>query len=163
MAKSGKNKAKGDDRGPVIENRRARYDYHITDTLETGVKLIGPEVKSVRDGKVSLAEGYVRVEDEPPELWMYSVNIAEYGPSGTMNDAPTRTRKLLAHRREIAKLARAVQVKGMTLIPLRMYFKGSFAKVLIGLAQGKTKGDKRRAIAERDVKREIARAISRRA
>ena len=157
MAKSGK--AKSD---PSIENRRARFDYHIESTLETGVILRGSEVKSVRMGKVSLAEGYVRVEERPPALYLHSVNIEEYGPAGPTQHAMARTRKLLAHRREIEKLYRQVQQKGMTIVPLRMYFKNGYAKVLIGLGRGKSKHDKRDAIAERESKRDIGRAMSKR-
>lgn len=178
---------------PTIENRKARFDYHITDTLETGMVLTGSEVKSIRDGKVSLAEGYVRVElglvngvprqagrgpkaapgkrpmqrirPVEPGLWLHSVNIAEYPPAGPAGSVgqhkPTRVRKLLAHRREIQKLARQVEVKGMTIVPLKIYFKNGRAKMLIGLAQGKTRSDKRQAIAKRDAQRDIQRAMSR--
>ena len=146
----------------TIENRRARFDYHITDTLECGIMLRGSEVKSVRDGKVSLAEGYVRVQENPPGLYLHSVNIDEYGPAGGKQHAMGRTRKLLAHGREIAKLARQVAQKGMTIVPLKLYFKNGYAKLLIGLGQGKSHGDKRRAIADREHRRDIARAMSRR-
>jgi SsrA-binding protein len=195
MAK-GKGKSQQDKgEGPTIENRKARFDYAILDTLETGMILTGSEVKSIRDGKMSLAEGYVRVElglvrgrptsagrgpkvgkeSRPtrrirpiePGLWLHSVNIAEYppaGPSGAVGQHnPTRTRKLLAHKREIAKLAREVSVKGMTLIPLKVYFKNGKAKLLVGLARGKSHEDKRETIAKRDAQRDIARAMSRRA
>lgn len=208
MAKAGKGKnTKADaanDR--VIENRKARFDYTILDTLETGMVLKGSEIKSIRDGKVSLAEGYVRVEYLPPPspsaarsgrgsatgstrasvlarsqgkaaaarrtrsdgpaLWLHSVNIAEYapaGPSGSVGQhAPTRTRKLLAHKREIIKLAREVQQKGVTLVPLKIYFKAGKAKLLVGLAKGKTNVDKRQSIAKRQVDRDIARAMTKR-
>jgi SsrA-binding protein len=146
----------------TIENRRARFDYHISDTLEAGIMLRGSEVKSVRDGKVSLAEGYVRVQENPPGLYLHSITIDEYGPAGPRQHAMSRTRKLLAHRREIEKLVRQVQQKGMTIVPLRMYFKNGFAKVLIGLGKGKSRHDKRDAIAERESKRDISRAMSRR-
>ena len=92
---------------PTIENRRARHDYEILETLECGIALLGSEVKSVRDGKVSLAEGYVRVQQTPPALFLHSVNIAEYGPAGPTAHQPTRTRTLLAHKREIDNLAGA--------------------------------------------------------
>lgn len=192
--KKDKSAAVGADHGPTIENRKARFDYHITDTLEAGIMLTGSEVKSVRGGKVSLAEGYVRVElgvvngrvkqtgrgpktnpgGRPthrvrlsePGLWLHAVNIAEYppaGPAGSVGQhAPTRTRKLLAHKREIAKFARQVEVKGMTIVPLKMYFKNGRAKLLIGLAQGKSHSDKRESIAKRDAQRDIQRAMSRR-
>ena len=196
MAKSKSNtKAGSGDR--VIENRKARHDYAILDTIEAGMVLKGSEIKSIREGKVSLAEGYVRVEFAPagltggkklsggvgggegraaakakasrsdgPALWLHSVNIAEYAPAGPTGSAaqhaPTRTRKLLAHKREIAKLAREVQQKGVTLIPLKIFFQNGKAKLLVGLAKGKTNVDKRESIAKREMKRDIDRAVSRR-
>jgi SsrA-binding protein len=147
---------------PTIENRRARHDYAISDTLEVGVMLHGTEVKSVREGKVSLAEGYVRVEETPPGLYLHAVTIDEYAPAGPRNHALSRTRKLLAHRKEILKLARQVQQKGMTLVPLKMYFKDGYAKLLIGLGQGRSSHDKRQAIAAKETKRDLQRAMSRR-
>ncbi len=149
-------------REPSIENRRARHDYFITDTLECGIRLTGSEVKSVRDGKVSLAEGFVRAVEEPVELVLHGVHIAEYPPAGkAAQHEPTRPRVLLAHKREIKKLARATQQKGLTLVPLKMYFSKGRAKVLIGLAQGKKQHDQRRAIAAKEAKRDISRAMSR--
>lgn len=189
MAKGGSSK-KGHGAGEherVIENRKARFDYAILDTLETGMVLKGSEIKSIREGKVSLAEGYVRAEflgtvkgsskpsstraaaarrSEGPALWLHSVNIAEYAPAGPTGSvgqhSPTRTRKLLAHKREIARLAREVQQKGVTLVPLKIYFKAGKAKLLVGLAKGKTGVDKRQTIAKRQVDRDIARAMSKR-
>lgn len=147
-----------------IENRRARFDYAIGETLECGMVLGGAEVKSVRSGKVSLQEGYVRAELKPePALWLHGVNIAEYGPAAGNPTSPTRTRKLLAHKREIAKLWKATQVKGNTLVPLKVYFKNGYAKCLIGVGTGRKKGDKREAIKERETRRDISRAMSRRA
>jgi len=160
MAKKGKHKPQEE---RVIENRKARHEYIITESLETGVMLAGSEVKSVRDGKVSLGEGYVRVEYKTLELFLHGVNIGEYAPAGAMQHHALRTRKLLAHKREIRKLAKATAVKGMTIIPLKMYFKNGFAKLLIGVAQGRTAHDKRQRIAEREDKRSIDRAMSRRA
>jgi SsrA-binding protein len=150
---------------PTIENRRARFDYSISDTLEVGIMLAGPEVKSVRSGKVSLAEGYVRVQENPPAMHLHAVSIDEYGPAagGPQRPAMTRTRKLLAHKREIAKLARQVDQKGMTIVPLKLYFKNGFAKLLIGLGKGRARHDKRAAIATRESKRDVDRAMSRRA
>jgi SsrA-binding protein len=149
---------------PRIENRRARFDYTISDTLETGIMLMGPEVKSIRQGKVSLAEGYVRVQDNPPALYLHSVNIDEYGPAkgGPRPQTMARTRKLLAHKREILKLARQVSQKGMTIVPLSLYFKDGYAKVLIGVGKGRARHDKRHAIADRESKRDVSRAMSRR-
>jgi SsrA-binding protein len=146
----------------VIENRKARHDYIISETLETGIVLAGSEVKAVRDGKVSLAEGYVRVEPERNALFLVGVNIGEYAPAGAHQHAAVRSRKLLAHRNEIHKLAKAVNVKGFTIVPLKLYFKDGFAKVLIGVAQGRASHDKRDRIAKRDAARDIARAMSRR-
>ena len=151
----------------VIENRRARFDYTIGETLECGLKLYGPEVKSVRAGQVSLQEGYVKAELEPLSLWLYGVNIAEYGPAGPVGgnnrqSAATRMRKLLAHKREIAKLWKAAQVKGFTLVPLKIYFKNGYAKCLVGVGEGRQKGDKRQAIKERESRRDIDRAMSKR-
>lgn len=147
---------------PSIENRKARFDYHISDTLECGIMLQGSEVKSVRDGKVSLAEGYVRAQENPPALYLHSVNIDEYAAAGANGHKMARTRKLLAHRREILKLVRAVDQKGFTIVPLKMYFKNGYAKVLVGLGEGKKAYDKRQAIAKRESDRSIQRAMSRR-
>lgn len=160
-----KKDAKADPR--TIENRKARFEYNILDTLEVGIALQGSEVKSVRDGQISLAEGYVRLQTDPPCLFLHQVNIGEYGPAGPAGNkrqhAPTRTRVLLAHKREILKLARQVEQKGMTIVPLKLYFKDGYAKLLIGVAEGKARHDKRQSIAERQAKRDIARAMSRRA
>lgn len=147
---------------PTIENRRARHDYEILDTLECGIVLQGSEVKSVRDGKVSLAEGYVRVQAHPPALFLHSVNIAEYGPAGPTAHQPTRTRKLLAHRREVEKLVRLVDQKGVTVVPLKVFFQRGYAKVLVGVGRGRQAHDKRRNLAERESKRELQRAMSKR-
>lgn len=151
---------------PTIENRRARHDYAILDTLETGIVLRGSEAKSVRDGKVSLAEGFVRPQANPPALLLYGVDIAEYAPGGPAGSPgqhkPKRARTLLAHKREILKLARQVDEKGMTIVPLKLYFKNGFAKLLIGVAKGKAQHDKRQSIAKRETDRDIQRALSRR-
>lgn len=147
---------------PEIENRRARHDYHIDDTLECGMILEGSEVKSCRAGKVSLSEGYVRVEDSPPGLYLHSVQIDEYPPAAGHQHAPKRVRTLLAHKREIAKLARATAQKGFTVVPLRLYFKNGRAKVLIGVARGKGAYDKRQSLKTRDAQKDIRRAMSKR-
>lgn len=148
----------------VIENRKARFDYAIGETLECGMVLGGGEVKSVRAGQVSVGEGYVRADMEPAALWLHGVNIAEYGPArSAVPTSPTRTRKLLAHKKEILRMWKAQQIKGNTLVPLKIYFKNGYAKCLIGVGTGKKKSDKRQSIAERESKRDIARAMSRRA
>lgn len=147
---------------PVIENRRARHDYHIGDTLEVGIVLLGSEVKAVRDANVSIAEGYVTATESPAGLALHSVNIGPYGPSGPLAHPPVRVRELLAHKREILKLAKQVAQKGVTIVPLKIYFKDGFAKVLIGVGTGKTRHDKRESIAERESQRDIQRAMSKR-
>lgn len=154
-------KKKDKEEAPHIENRKARHDYIISETLETGIVLAGSEVKAVRAGRVSLNEGYVRVEGERNALFLVGVNIGEYAPAGARQHAAVRARKLLAHRREIQKLAKAVDVKGFTIVPLKMYFKDGYAKVLIGVAQGRAAHDKRERIAKRDAERDMARAMSR--
>ncbi len=147
---------------PVIENRRARFDYFIHDTLETGIVLDGSEVKPIRAGNCSIGEGYVKVEISPPRLLLFGMSVGEYQPAGSRQHVTDRSRTLLAHKREIEKLHRQVMQKGMTIIPLRLYFKSGFAKVLIGVAEGKSAHDKRHSIAEREANRDIDRAMSRR-
>ncbi|MEM7755208.1 MAG: SsrA-binding protein SmpB [Planctomycetota bacterium] len=159
MAKS-KKKAKPDTR--TIENRKARHQYHILDTLEVGVVLGGSEVKSVRDGNVSIGEGYVTIDGEPGQMTLRNVTIGEYPPAGRLQHPTLRTRRLLAHRREIARLKRQVMLKGVTIVPLRLYFKDGWAKVEIAIAEGKQAHDKRQAIKERENKRDLQRAMSRR-
>jgi len=146
---------------PHIVNRRARHDYTIEETLEVGVRLTGSEVKSVRDGKVSLAEGYVRASESPPSLTLHNAHIAEYPPAGARQHDPTRTRALLAHKREILKLARQSAQKGVTIVPLRMYFKNGRAKLEIGVGRGKAHQDKRQDLKKREAQRDIDRALSR--
>lgn len=148
---------------PTIENRRARHEYHILTTVEAGIVLTGSEVKSVREGKVSLAEGYVRAEETPASLTMHGVTIQEYAPAAGNQHSPKRVRTLLAHKKEIVKLARESAQKGFTIVPLKMYFKGARAKVLVGVARGKAEFDKRQTKREMEAKREIARAMTRRA
>jgi SsrA-binding protein len=152
-------------REPVIENRKARHDYFIDNTLECGVKLMGTEIKAVRLGLVSLGEGFVIAEDLPggrPRLTLHDVHIGEYPPAGAARQhVPARQRVLLAHRREIRRLAQQSAAKGFTLVPLKMYFVRGRAKLLIGLARGKHKGDKRQSIAEREHRRDMDRAMSR--
>ncbi|MEO1007157.1 MAG: SsrA-binding protein SmpB [Planctomycetota bacterium] len=143
----------------TIENRRARHEYEILETLEVGIALHGSEVKSVRDGRVSLGEGFVRAEEYPLRLELWQVNIAEYPPAAGRQHIPTRIRPLLAHKREIRRLLRATQEKGVTLVPLKMYFAGPWAKLEIGLAKGRGRVDKRHAIAEREMKRDMDRAM----
>jgi SsrA-binding protein len=141
---------------PVIRNRRARYDYHVLDTFECGMVLAGSEVKSIRAGRANLQDAYARVEDG--EVWIHGMHITPYEFSRAELE-PTRRRKLLLHGKEIDSLARATGEKGVTLVPLRVYFKDGRAKVELAVAKGKRSYDKRRAIAERDAKREAQRAL----
>jgi SsrA-binding protein len=140
-------------------NRRAYHDYFIDEKLEAGLILTGSEVKSVRNGRTNLRDGFVRIDGN--EAWLENVNISQYTQANLMNHEPMRPRKLLLHRKEISSLIGKVRQKGYTLIPLRVYFSRNHAKVEVGLARGKKQYDKREAIAERDAKREIARAMRR--
>lgn len=143
---------------PLIQNRKARYDYLISDTLECGMRLTGTEVKSVRNGQVSLGEGYVHASLDPLSLMLHGVHIAEYPPAGsaTQHD-PVRNRVLLAHKREIRKWANLTRERGKTIVPLKMYFVDGRIKMLIGLGTGKKKYDKRQAIKARDAQRDMER------
>jgi SsrA-binding protein len=156
-------KKKQDQSGtPVVENRKARHDYQISDTLECGIVLAGSEVKAIREGKVSIAEGYARAESEPLRLELFGMHIQEYQPAGPRQHRPARGRTLLAHKREIRKLAQKTQQKGVTLVPLKLYFKHGWVKILLGVGTGKTKGDKRRAIAKKEHDRDMRRLMSKR-
>jgi SsrA-binding protein len=140
----------------VITNRRARHDYHVLETYECGIVLEGAEVKSLRGGRANLQDAYARVEGG--EVWLHGMHVSPYEFSrGTLD--PVRRRKLLLHHREIAALARATAEKGVTLVPLRVYFKDGRAKVEIAVARGKARYDKRQALAERDARREAERAL----
>lgn len=142
----------------VVVNRKARHDYEILETYEAGIVLTGPEVKAVRQGKVSIAEAYARVNKG--ELWLYNMHITPYDPVLQRNYDPRQPRKLLMHRREIDRLVGLTQQKGLTLVPLRVYFnERGYAKVELGLAKGKRKVDRRREIMEREMKREVERAL----
>jgi SsrA-binding protein len=149
---------KGEGGKLIAENRRARYDYHIEDTLEAGIALTGTEVKSLRGGRANIAESYASPEGR--EIMLINANIPEYGPANRFNHEPKRPRKLLLHRKQIDKLVGAVQREGRTLVPLRLYFndKGR-VKLLLALASGKKAHDKRQASAERDWKREQGRLM----
>ena len=138
---------------PIADNRRARHEYMILQELETGIMLAGTEVKSLRQGKVQLSDGYAHIENG--ELWLENVHISPYAHGNRFNLEEKRKRKLLAHEKEIDRLRVKLQDQGTTLVPLRMYFKGNKVKVLIGLARGKKLYDKREAIKERDAKRDI--------
>ncbi|NBD36451.1 MAG: SsrA-binding protein SmpB [Chloroflexi bacterium] len=141
----------------VSTNRKARHEYFIEDRYEAGIALKGTEIKSVRDHRVSLKEGYVVVRGG--ELWLMDVHIAPYQQAGIWTHNPKRPRKLLMHRREIDRIERDVNQKGYTIVPLKMYIVNDYAKVEIGIARGKRKYDKRAAIAKRDANRRVQREL----
>jgi len=141
----------------ITENRKARHDYHILETWEAGVALLGTEVKAIREGRVNLRDSYARPENG--ELWMMNVHISPYSHRGYADHAETRQRKLLLHQHEIRKLIGRVAEKGLTLVPLQMYFKKGRVKVLIGLAKGKQAYDKRETLRRRETERETRAAV----
>jgi SsrA-binding protein len=140
----------------AITNRKARHDYFVLDTYECGVMLKGAEVKSIRNGRANLQDAYARVDDG--QVWLFGMHVSPYEFSRGELD-PVRKRKLLLHRREIAEIARATEEKGVTLVPLRVYFKDGRCKVEIATARGKARYDKRQAIAARDARRETERDL----
>ena len=145
----------------VSENRKARHRYEILDSMECGMMLMGSEVKSMREGKLSLDEAYIRVKDN--ELWLIGADIAHYKNAGMWNHDPRRPRKLLVHRREFQKFAGRALERGLTLVPLRVYFnERGIAKCVMGLVKGKKLHDKREALKKRDADRGLQRAMRRR-
>ncbi|KPK74452.1 MAG: hypothetical protein AMJ79_14115 [Phycisphaerae bacterium SM23_30] len=145
---------------PTIANKKARYNYHLREKLEAGIALWGTEVKSLRQGKASLEEAYCRIR--AGELYLVGCTIAAYEHGNRANHEPTRLRKLLVHKRELLKMETKLTQKGLTLIPVRIYFKRGLAKVEIALAQGKTHQDKRDKLRDRQAQREIRQALNRR-
>ncbi len=141
----------------ICQNRKAYHDYHIEETFEAGIALSGTEVKSLREGKANIKDSYVIIKDH--EVFLLNCHISHYSHGNIMNHDPLRTRKLLLHRTEINKLWGKTAMRGFTLIPLKIYFKGPVAKVEIALARGKKLFEKRETIKEKDARREIARAI----
>ena len=141
----------------IADNRKARHDYHILETYEAGVALLGTEVKAIREGRVNLRDSYARVEGG--EAWMLNVHISPYSHRGYADHAEKRQRKLLLHRHEIRKLIGRTAEKGLTLVPLQMYFKNGRVKVLVGLARGKQAHDKRETIRRREADRETRAAM----
>jgi SsrA-binding protein len=139
----------------VAVNRRARFEYAVEETLEAGIVLTGTEIKSIRAGRANLAEAYARIERG--EAWLIGAHIAPYEQGNRNNHEPTRTRKLLLHRDQIAELSGRTQAKGFTLVPLKLYIRDGMAKLELGIARGRKAHDKRRVIAERDVRRELLR------
>ena len=141
----------------MATNRKVYHNFHIGESVEAGIALSGSEIKSIRAGRVSLGDAYVR--PERGEMWLLNAHIARYEASSYLSHEPTRPRKLLLHRKEIDNLASKVSEKGLTLVPTRLYIKDSIAKVEIALAKGKRLYDKRESISRREVERELARAV----
>jgi SsrA-binding protein len=141
----------------IATNRQARHRYNLLEKWEAGLVLTGTEVKALREGKAQIKDGYASVRDG--EVWLHNVHIPPYGPASRENHDPERSRKLLMHKREIERLIGKTREKGLTLVPTRMYFSSGRAKVEIALARGKDVGDKRQAIKEREMKREMERAV----
>ena len=148
---------KSEDRDIAV-NRRARHDFLIEETIEAGLVLLGSEIKALRQGKANLKDSYGRIEGD--EVWLWNAHISPYGPASQFGHEPTRQRKLLLHRAEIARLHGKVKERGLALIPLRLYFKNGRAKLELALARGKKQHDKRESIKEREVRREIDRAMA---
>ena len=157
MAKKGKRKAAP---GDVATNRQAAFRYHLDERIEAGIELQGSEVKSMRNGGVQLKDAYAEVRDG--EVWLQNMHVAPYKPAARENHEPERPRKLLLHRREIERLIGRTSERGLTIVPTRVYFSGSRAKVEIAVARGKDAFDKRHSIKDRDQRREIDRALSER-
>ncbi len=160
MAKTAAAAEKGADR-LIVSNRKARYEYHVLNTWETGIVLQGTEVKALREGKANLQDAFARVDNG--EVWLFNVHISPYEQGNRFNHDPLRPRKLLLHRNEIRKMIGAVQEKGLTLVPLDLHFSGGRAKVNLALVRGKQLHDKRDTIRERDSQREIQRGLKDRA
>lgn len=154
MAKGKKRKTPA---GDVAYNRQAAFRYELSDKLECGIELLGTEVKSLRDGQIVLKDGFAIIRDG--ELWLLNVHIAPYAPAARENHVPDRTRKLLAKRAEIDRLQGKIKERGLTLVPVRVYFKDNRAKVEIAVGRGKDRFDKREAIKERESKRDMQRAL----
>ena len=146
---------KGEGGKLIAENRRARFDYHIEDTLEAGIALTGTEVKSLRGGRANIAESYASPEGR--EIMLINANIPEYGPANRFNHEPKRPRKLLLHRKQIDTFERKSQEKGLSIIPLKLYFKNGRVKVEVGLGKGRTSYDKRDKIAQTETRKEVER------
>ena len=144
---------------PSIKNKKARFDYHLLEKLEAGIVLLGTEVKSLRQGKASLEEAYCRMSRG--ELYLVGCNIAQYDHGNITNHEPTRQRKLLIHKRELRKIEIKLSQKGLTVVPMRIYFSRGLAKIEIALAEGKSRGDKRDKIKQREMDRDVQRAVRR--
>ena len=159
MSKS--EKSKDEPRETVVaRNRRARHQYEIMDTIETGIVLVGSEVKSLRAGHASIEEAYARIDDG--EVWLIDCDIPELPQASRFNHKPKRPRKLLLHRREVAKFAGEAKQRGCTLIPLKLYFRRGFARIELAIARGRKLHDKREALKRADAQKEMKRAVGRR-
>ncbi|CAJ1226681.1 SsrA-binding protein [Levilactobacillus zymae] len=141
----------------LAQNRKARHDYTVTETIEAGLVLTGTEIKSMRERRITLQDGFAQIRNG--EAWLMNVHISEYAQGNQFNHDPLRNRKLLLHKKEIKRLGLATQDKGVTLIPLKVYLKHGFAKVLIGVAHGKREYDKRESLKRREQDRQIARVM----
>ena len=150
---------RADGRKVVVRNKKARHEYEILETYEAGLVLKGPEVKSIRAGKVSLAEAFARVDNG--EAWIYGMHVTAYDPASRWNADPTRPRKLLLNSSEIRKLVGAIQEKGLALVPLELYFRRGYAKISLALGRGKKLHDKRETLKRRTHQREMEREIRR--
>ena len=160
MSKSSKGKRADEDGLKVVaKNRRARFDYAIEETVEAGLALLGSEVKSLREGNVALSDSYAALRGD--EFWLFNCRIGEYKAAATFGHAPLRERRLLLNRSEIEKLRGKVEQRGYTMVPISLYFRQGWAKVELGLGRGKTHEDRRDHIAERESRREMDRAMSR--
>lgn len=144
----------------VARNKKAHHDYHIVEAIEAGIVLTGPEVKSIRAGKASLAESFARVDGN--EVWIHDMHVTAYGPASRWNTDPVRPRKLLLHGKQIRKLIGATKEAGLTLVPLDLYISGGYIKVTLALARGKKLFDKRETLKKRDAEREIEKAVKNR-
>lgn len=142
---------------PLAQNKKASHDYHILDTIEAGIVLTGTEIKSIRAARINLKDGFAQIKNG--EAWLMNVHISLYDQGNQFNHDPLRNRKLLLHKKQINQLADEISKKGVTLVPLKVYIKNGFAKVLLGLAQGKHDYDKRESIKKRDQEREIRRTL----
>ncbi|WP_143462885.1 SsrA-binding protein SmpB [Levilactobacillus enshiensis] len=152
-----KKKSKKTPDNVLAQNRKARHEYTVTDTIEAGLVLTGTEIKSMRERRITLQDGFAQIRNN--EAWLMNVHISEYVQGNRFNHDPLRNRKLLLHKTEIRRLGIATQDKGVTLVPLKVYLKHGFAKVLIGIAQGKREFDKRETIKRREQDRQIARVM----
>jgi len=144
----------------VANNRRATYEYFIEDTIEAGIVLTGSEIKAIREGKVTISEAYVRIEND--ELWLIGANVSPFANGGYANHRPDRARKLLAHRRQIVNFREQIERKGLTIVPLRLVLRDGRAKLVIGVAKGKKLYDKRASDAERQSKKDVQQELSHR-